>query len=282
MGQKMQTQTKRRRRIRGRLSSRRHPQGRQRGAAQCGDARLRRVPLHACRRRAPGVPCRWLLHSTHKHREDAWRVRLVVPLSRDVTVDEYGAVARRVAERIGFSGIDRSTFEPVRLMFWPSRSTDAPLAARRGARRDDARCRRGAGQLCRLARPERAWPMLPEEADALRLFSPSPLPSRNAGDRPQGGGAHLCPRCCIPGQRAEDPREKRGLVRHVLPLLHRRRGDSGIYPRGGLHTRAARGVTRMWAAPRSAAPWSSTAGGSLLVPRHRPRCAASCSTPGTW
>ena len=72
----------------------------------------------------PGV-C-WAVYSTHKHTTREWRVRVVMPLARDVTPDEYVAVSRRVAETIGMQGIDRTTFEPCRLMFWPSRSVDAP------------------------------------------------------------------------------------------------------------------------------------------------------------
>lgn len=68
----------------------------------------------------------WAVHSTHKHRDRAWRVRVVAPLSRNATPDEYGALSRRIAQRIGFKGIDRSTFEPSRMMFWPSHSKGAP------------------------------------------------------------------------------------------------------------------------------------------------------------
>ena len=71
--------------------------------------------------------CAWVIHSTHKHTDSAWRVRLVVPADRDMTPDEFGAVSRRVAEQCGFAGLDRSTFEPCRLMFWPSHSKDAPF-----------------------------------------------------------------------------------------------------------------------------------------------------------
>lgn len=67
----------------------------------------------------------WVVYSTHKHRPDEWRVRVVLPLSRDVDPEEYVAVSRKVASMIGFSGIDRTTFEPCRMMFWPSRPADA-------------------------------------------------------------------------------------------------------------------------------------------------------------
>ncbi|HHY68506.1 MAG TPA: hypothetical protein GX517_15145, partial [Alicyclobacillus sp.] len=41
-------------------------------------------------------------------------------LARPVTPDEYQAVARKIAEDIGFDAFDATTFEPHRLMFWPS------------------------------------------------------------------------------------------------------------------------------------------------------------------
>lgn len=65
-----------------------------------------------------------VLYSTHKHTPEAPRVRLVIPLSRPVTPDEYPAVARRVAADLGIDLFDDSTYEPCRLMYWPSTSDD--------------------------------------------------------------------------------------------------------------------------------------------------------------
>lgn len=79
--------------------------------------------LAGLREQLPGVS--WCVYSTHKHRPTEWRVRVVIPMSRDTDPDEYVAVSRRVAQMIGFNGIDRTTFEPCRLMFWPSRPVDA-------------------------------------------------------------------------------------------------------------------------------------------------------------
>ena len=41
-----------------------------------------------------------MIYSTHKHTPEKPRLRLIIPLSREVTPDEYGAVARKVAEEI--------------------------------------------------------------------------------------------------------------------------------------------------------------------------------------
>ena len=65
------------------------------------------------------------VYSTHKHRPDKPRLRLLVPMSREVTPDEYEAVARMLATDIGMKYLDQSTFQPSRLMYWPSHSTGA-------------------------------------------------------------------------------------------------------------------------------------------------------------
>ena len=68
-----------------------------------------------------------VVYSTHKHTPSAPRLRLVIPLSRNVTPDEYQAVGRRVAEMIAEGSIDwfdDTTYQPERVMFWPSTSQD--------------------------------------------------------------------------------------------------------------------------------------------------------------
>lgn len=67
----------------------------------------------------------YALYSTHKHRPTNPRLRLVIPLKRHVDSDEYEAVARKVAESIGIDYFDDTTYEPHRLMYWPSTSDDA-------------------------------------------------------------------------------------------------------------------------------------------------------------
>ena len=60
------------------------------------------------------------VYSTHKHTPEKPRLRLIIPLSREVTPDEYCAVSRKVAEEIGIELFDDTTYEPSRLMYWPS------------------------------------------------------------------------------------------------------------------------------------------------------------------
>lgn len=67
-------------------------------------------------------PYRCCAYSTHKHTPDKPRLRIVIPLSRDVSEAEYPAVARMVAKDIGIDLFDDSTYEAHRLMYWPSTS----------------------------------------------------------------------------------------------------------------------------------------------------------------
>ena len=64
------------------------------------------------------------VYSTHKHTPDAPRLRLIIPLSREITEEEYPAVARMVAKQIGIDLFDDTTYEACRLMYWPSTSAD--------------------------------------------------------------------------------------------------------------------------------------------------------------
>lgn len=64
------------------------------------------------------------IYSTHKHSQDYPRLRLVIPLSRPVTPDEYPAIGRRIAADLGIDMFDDTTYEPARLMYWPSTSAD--------------------------------------------------------------------------------------------------------------------------------------------------------------
>lgn len=68
--------------------------------------------------------CAAAVYSTHKHTPEAPRVRLVIPLARDVTPDEYVAIGRRVAADLGIDKFDDTTYQAQRLMYWPSRSKD--------------------------------------------------------------------------------------------------------------------------------------------------------------
>ncbi|WP_143314962.1 virulence-associated E family protein [Clostridium sp. HBUAS56017] len=65
-----------------------------------------------------------VMYSTHTHASDNQRLRLVIPLSRPVLPDEYQAIARMIADDLGIDQFDDTTYEPCRLMYWPSTSSD--------------------------------------------------------------------------------------------------------------------------------------------------------------
>lgn len=69
--------------------------------------------------------CAALVYSTHKHSPEKPRLRLVFPLSRAVSSEEYQALGRKIAEILGLQYFDGTTFQPERLMYWPSTSTGA-------------------------------------------------------------------------------------------------------------------------------------------------------------
>ena len=64
------------------------------------------------------------VYSTHKHTPEHPRLRLLIPLKREISEEEYPAVARMVAKEIGIDLFDDTTYEASRLMYWPSTSTN--------------------------------------------------------------------------------------------------------------------------------------------------------------
>lgn len=76
-------------------------------------------------RRVSALGCGYCIYSTRKHRPDAPRLRILLPLDRTCTADEYEPCARRMAAMIGLELVDPSTFEASRLMYWPSCCADS-------------------------------------------------------------------------------------------------------------------------------------------------------------
>lgn len=65
-----------------------------------------------------------VIHSTHKSCPEKPRHRLIIPLDREVSQEEYQAIARKIAGHLNIDLFDQSTFDVNRLMFWPSVSSD--------------------------------------------------------------------------------------------------------------------------------------------------------------
>lgn len=76
-------------------------------------------------RRIDGLGCGYCVYSTRKHQPSAPRLRVLIPLDRTITAEEYEPIARRMGEYIGLEYADPTTFEVSRLMYWPSCCSDS-------------------------------------------------------------------------------------------------------------------------------------------------------------
>ena len=76
-------------------------------------------------RRVEGLGCGYAVYSTRKHEETHPRLRVLIPLDRTCTADEYEPLARKIASMLGMELCDPSTFEASRLMYWPSCCADS-------------------------------------------------------------------------------------------------------------------------------------------------------------
>ncbi|MBG9567551.1 virulence-associated E family protein [Brevibacillus agri] len=83
-------------------------------------------------RRVDALGCAYAVYSTRKHEEAKPRLRVLVPLSRTATADEYEPLARKLAAIIGIEMCDPSTFEVHRLMYWPSCCADSQFISIHG------------------------------------------------------------------------------------------------------------------------------------------------------
>ena len=82
------------------------------------------APLDVWQKVISTYPYEIVMHSTHSHESAAPRYRLIVPLNRECTPDEYECVARTFAYYLDINIFDKTTFQRNRLMYFPSRSQD--------------------------------------------------------------------------------------------------------------------------------------------------------------
>ncbi|MCM0760279.1 virulence-associated E family protein [Sporomusa sphaeroides DSM 2875] len=75
--------------------------------------------------RLEALGCAYAVYSTRKHDASRPRLRVLVPISRTATADEYEPLARKLASIIGIELCDPTTFEASRLMYWPSCCSDS-------------------------------------------------------------------------------------------------------------------------------------------------------------
>ena len=73
------------------------------------------------------VPFSYVGHTTRSHTDEAPRLRLMVPFSRDVTPEEYPRCVKALHDLFGGVEIDRGSLEPSRLMYLPVVNRNAPF-----------------------------------------------------------------------------------------------------------------------------------------------------------
>lgn len=69
--------------------------------------------------------CAACIYSTRKHDPEHPRLRVILPLARTVTGEEYEPIARKVAETLGIAKCDPTCFRPNQMMYWPNISCDS-------------------------------------------------------------------------------------------------------------------------------------------------------------
>ena len=65
-----------------------------------------------------------ILYSTHSSTPKEPRVRVIVPLTRDVSPEEFIAVSRYLAKDLGIEMFDECSYRVNQLMYWPSAGSE--------------------------------------------------------------------------------------------------------------------------------------------------------------
>ena len=130
-------------------------------------------------RRVEGLGCGYCVYSTRKHSPAAPRLRVLAPLDRTCTAEEYEPIARKLAELIGMALADATTFEASRLMYWPSCSSDGEYIWRPA----DKPMLSADGMLALYTdwRDYTSWPAVPGVVSPARLAARQGDPLAKAG-----------------------------------------------------------------------------------------------------
>lgn len=116
--------------------------------------------------RIRGLNAGYCVYSTRKHHPAAPRLRILLPLNRTVSAEEYEPIARKLAAFIGIDLADPTTFEASRLMYWPSVSSNGEYVHEVGDKPFvDAS---GVLGLYPNWRDTTSWPQVPEAPEALQ------------------------------------------------------------------------------------------------------------------
>ncbi|NLD02742.1 MAG: virulence-associated protein E [Clostridiales bacterium] len=76
--------------------------------------------LAQLRHQLAALGCAWAVYSTRKHEAHKPRLRVIIPLLAAIPAQQYEPAARMVAKQLGMHWCDPTTFQPERLMYWPS------------------------------------------------------------------------------------------------------------------------------------------------------------------
>ena len=131
-------------------------------------------------RRVGSLGIAYVVYSTRSHAPIRPRLRVILPLDRTVTADEYEPIARRLAAVIGIDHCDPTTFEASRLMFWPSCSSDSQYVYAT----DDLPFASASGILAQYDdwRDVQTWPTLPgKELQARVALTKQANPTEKPG-----------------------------------------------------------------------------------------------------
>lgn len=128
------------------------------------------------------APYTSVLYSTHSSTDENPRVRLIFPLTRDVTPEEFVAVSRYLAQMLGIDYFDECSYQPNQLMYWPSTPSNGNFVYKEVDKK--------------WLDPDEILNAHPEWTDPTRL----PTSSRESK-------ANI-----VSNQKAQDPLEKEGVV----------------------------------------------------------------------
>ncbi len=75
--------------------------------------------------------CAAVLYSTHSSTPEAPRARVILPITRDVTPEEFIAISRYLAKDLGIDMFDECSYRANQLMYWPSCPMDGEYLFRK-------------------------------------------------------------------------------------------------------------------------------------------------------
>lgn len=64
------------------------------------------------------------MYSTHSHTKEQSRVRIILPLTRNISIEEYEIISQYITSAIGSEYFDECSYRPNQLMYWPSHPKD--------------------------------------------------------------------------------------------------------------------------------------------------------------